>query len=104
MIVPEKLAMATENVVEGNIEKIREVFPNCVTEFVDGNGKIKYGIDFDLLRQELSTSIVDGNNERYTFSWPNKKNAILLANAPTTNTLRPQIQRSAKEPLHRGPF
>lgn len=95
MIVPEKLAMATENVVEGNIEKIREVFPNCVTEFVDGNGKIKYGIDFDLLRQELSTSIVDGNNERYTFSWPNKKNAILLANAPTTNTLRPQIQRSA---------
>lgn len=95
MIVPEKLAMATENVVEGNIEKIREVFPNCVTEFVDGNGKIKYGIDFDLLRQELSRSIVDGNNERYTFSWPNKKNAILLANAPTTNTLRPQIQRSA---------
>lgn len=85
----EKLKMQTTNVVDENIKKIGELFPNCLTETLDENGRPQTAIDFDLLRQELSKSIVEGPEERYQFTWPDKRNAIRLANAPTTDTLRP---------------
>ena len=86
--------MQTTNKVDENIKRIGELFPNCLTERLDENGKLETAIDFDLLRQELSKSIVEGPEERYQFTWPDKRNAIRLANAPTTDTLRPCREES----------
>jgi len=90
----EKLKMQTTNVVDENIKKIGELFPNCLTETLDENGHPQMAIDFDQLRQELSQNIVEGPEERYQFTWPDKRNAIRLANAPTTDTLRPCREES----------
>jgi adenine-specific DNA-methyltransferase len=84
-----KLNMQTTNIVDENIKRIGEFFPNCLTERLNAEGKPEVAIDFDQLRQELSKDIVEGNEERYQFTWPDKRNAIRLANAPTTDTLRP---------------
>ena len=89
-----KLNMRTTNIVDENKKRIGELFPNCLTERLDENGKPETAIDFDLLRQELSKSIVEGPTERYQFTWPDKRNAIRLANAPTTDTLRPCREES----------
>jgi len=90
----DKLNMQTTNQVDENIKRIGELFPNCLTERLDENGRPETAIDFDLLRQELSKSIVEGPEERYQFTWPDKRNAIRLANAPTTDTLRPCREES----------
>ena len=90
----DKLTMQTTNQVDENIKKIAELFPNCLTERLDENGKPEAAIDFDQLRQELSKDIVEGPEERYQFTWPDKRNAIRLANAPTTDTLRPCREES----------
>jgi adenine-specific DNA-methyltransferase len=90
----EKLHMQTTNQVDENIKKIAELFPNCLTERLDEHGKPEAAIDFDQLRQELSKDIVEGPEERYQFTWPDKRNAIRLANAPTTDTLRPCREES----------
>ena len=90
----EKLKMQTTNVVNENIKKIGKLFPNCLTETLDENGRPQTAIDFDQLRQELSKDIVEGPEERYQFTWPDKRNAIRLANAPTTDTLRPCREES----------
>ena len=90
----EKLHLQTHNIVDENIKKIAELFPNCLTERLDENGKPEAAIDFDQLRQELSKDIVEGPEERYQFTWPDKRNAIRLANAPTTDTLRPCREES----------
>ncbi len=90
----EKMKMQSTNIVDENIKRIGELFPNCLTERMDENGKPETAIDFDLLRQELSKSIVEGPEERYQFTWPDKRNAIRLANAPTTDTLRPCREES----------
>ena len=90
----EKLKMQTTNVVDENIKRIGEMFPNCLTEVKDENGRPLTAIDFDQLRQELSKDIVEGPEERYQFTWPDKRNAIRLANAPTTDTLRPCREES----------
>ncbi len=81
--------MQTTNMVDENIKKIGELFPNCLTETLDEKGRPQMSIDFDQLRQELSQNIVEGPEERYQFTWPDKRNAIRLANVPTTDTLRP---------------
>ncbi len=86
--------MQTANVVDENIKRIGELFPNCLTERLDENGWPEVAIDFDQLRQELSKDIVEGPEERYQFTWPDKRNAIRLANAPTTDTLRPCREES----------
>ena len=86
--------MQTTNVVDDNIKRIGELFPNCLTERLNDEGKPEIAIDFDQLRQELSKDIVDGNEERYQFTWPDKRNAIRMANAPTTDTLRPCREES----------
>ena len=88
------MKMQTTNVVDENIKKIGEMFPNCLTETLDENGRPQTAIDFDQLRQELSKNIVEGPEERYQFTWPDKRNAIRLANAPTTDTLRPCREES----------
>ena len=90
----EKLNMQTTNIVDENIKRIGELFPNCLTERLDENGRPEVAIDFDQLRQELSKDIVEGPEERYQFTWPDKRNAIRLANAPTTDTLRPCREES----------
>lgn len=90
----EKLKMQTIDVVDENIKRIGEMFPNCLTEVKDEKGRPQVAIDFDQLRQELSKNIVEGPEERYQFTWPDKRNAIRLANAPTTDTLRPCREES----------
>ena len=90
----DKLNMQTTNMVDENIKRIGELFPNCLTERLNDEGKTEVAIDFDQLRQELSKDIVEGNEERYQFTWPDKRNAIRLANAPTTDTLRPCREES----------
>ena len=90
----DKLKMQTTNMVDENIKKIGELFPNCLTETLDENGCPQTAIDFDQLRQELSKNIVEGPEERYQFIWPDKRNAIRIANAPTTDTLRPCREES----------
>lgn len=90
----EKLNMQTTNIVDENIKRIGELFPNCLTERLNDEGKPEVAIDFDQLRQELSKEIVEGPEERYQFTWPDKRNAIRLANAPTTDTLRPCREES----------
>ena len=84
----DKLKMHSLDGVERNIERIGKLFPNAMTEVMRG-GKVEHAIDFDVLRQELSDAIVEGREERYQFTWPDKKKAMLAANAPITATLRP---------------
>lgn len=90
----EKLKMHSINKVDENIKRIGELFPNCLTERLDENGKPEACIDFDMLKQELSSVVVEGNEERYQFTWPDKKKSILLANAPISATLRPCREES----------
>ena len=89
----DNLKMHSLDGVQRNIDLIGKIFPNAITE-VKRNGKVEHAIDFDVLRQELSDSIVEGREERYQFSWPDKKKAILAANAPITATLRPVVADS----------
>lgn len=86
--------MHTPDMTQNNIARIRELFPNCVTEAKDRNGNIVLAVDFDTLRQELSESIVEGERERYRLDWPGKKEAMLAANAPIAKTLRPYREES----------
>ena len=90
----EKLRMQSPDGVSDNMRYIAERFPNCMTETKDEHGKSIQVIDFDQLRQELSKDIVEGPEERYQFTWPDKRNAIRLANTPTTDTLRPCREES----------
>ncbi len=86
--------MHTPDMTQDNIARIRELFPNCVTEAKDKDGNIVSAVDFDALRQELSASIVEGERERYRLDWPGKKEAMLAANAPIAKTLRPCREES----------
>ena len=90
----DKLKMHSVNKVDENVAKIGKLFPNCVTERMNENGEVVYAIDFDILKQELSSVVVEGNEERYQFTWPDKKKSILLANAPISKTLRPCREES----------
>lgn len=90
----EKLKMHSLNRVDKNIEAIGAMFPNCLTERKNENGELERAIDFDLLRQELSDVVVNGPQERYQFTWPDKRKSILLANAPIAKTLRPCREES----------
>lgn len=90
----DKLKMHSLNKVDENIAKIGKLFPNCLTERKNENGEVEYAIDFDVLRQELSSVVVEGNEERYQFTWPDKKQSILLANAPIAKALRPCREES----------
>ena len=86
--------MQTVNKADENFKKLAAMFPNAVTETIDENGEIVRAIDKDVLMQEISCKVVDGNEERYQFTWPDKKKSVLLANAPINKTLRPCREES----------
>ncbi|AMG90738.2 DNA methylase family protein [Bordetella bronchiseptica 980-2] len=90
----DKLKMHSPNLTEDNIARIRDLFPGCVTEARGEDGCVKLAVDFDQLRQELSSSIVEGPQERYHLNWPGKREALLTANAPIAKTLRPVREES----------
>lgn len=90
----DKLKMHSPDITQQNIDKLLELFPNCKTEKQDANGGLGIGIDFDLLKQELSENIVEGPKERYQLNWPGKKEALLTANAAIAKTLRPCREES----------
>jgi adenine-specific DNA-methyltransferase len=85
----ETLTLHTPDLTAENIEKIASLFPNCVTEAQDEHGKFRRVVDFDQLRQELSTTILEGPRERYQLNWPGKREAMIVANAPIAKTFRP---------------
>lgn len=85
----DKLKMHTPNKADENFRKLAALFPNAVTETIDENGVVVRAIDKDVLMQEINTTVVDGKEERYQFTWPDKKKSVLLANAPIAKTLRP---------------
>ena len=86
--------MQSLNIAQANIEILKTLFPNLVTESQDRDGQLIEVIDFDIFRQEFSELLVDGQQERYQINWPGKKESILLANKPITKTLRPCISES----------
>lgn len=90
----DKLKMQTANKADENFKRLAEMFPNAVTEAKDENGEVVRAIDKDVLMQEINTKVVDGKEERYQFTWPDKKKSVLLANAPINKTLRPCREES----------
>ena len=90
----DKLKMHTPNKADENFKKLAALFPNAVTETIDENGAVVRAIDKDVLMQEISTTVVEGKDERYQFTWPDKKKSVLLANAPISKTLRPCQEES----------
>ena len=90
----EKLKMQTANKADENYRKLAELFPNAVTETIDENGEVVRAIEKDVLMQEIAVKVVDGREERYQFTWPDKKKSVLLANAPISKTLRPCREES----------
>lgn len=89
----EKMRMESVDMTEKNIEKIESLFPNCITESLDENGKLKKAINFEVLKQMLSNEVIDGD-EAYEFTWVGKKAAIVEANKPVRKTLRPCKEKS----------
>lgn len=92
----EHLKMQTPDIVSDNMAYIAQRWPECLTEAKDENGKLRQVIDFDKLRQALSPDATGEGQERYQFTWPDKRHAIRLANAPTTGTLRPVVENETK--------
>lgn len=90
----DKLKMHTPNKADENFAKLAALFPNAVTETKDEHGDVVRAIDKDILMQEISATVVEGADERYQFTWPDKKKSILLANAPINKTLRPCKEES----------
>lgn len=89
-----KLKMQSRDVVGGNVEKIAALFPHCVTERIGKDGTAELAIDFDKLRAELSNDALEDGEERYQFTWPDKRAASRLANEPVNLTLRPCREES----------
>lgn len=95
----DKLKMHTPNLADKNFKKLAAMFPNAVTETItgykeDGKPIIERAIDADVLRQEISAQVVEGAQERYQFTWPDKKRSVVLANAPIAKTLRLDREKS----------
>lgn len=86
--------MHSRNLADEKYQILKELFPNAITETKDANGEVVRAIDKDVLMQEISTQVVEGKEERYQFTWPDKKKAILNANAPINKTLRPAREES----------
>lgn len=84
-----KLKMHTPSLADEHFAALAALFPNAVTETIDENGTVVRAIDKDVLMQEISAHVVEGREERYQFTWPDKRKSILLANAPIAAALRP---------------
>lgn len=89
----EKMKMESVDIIAQNVKKIGELFPNCITETIDENGKPKKAINFDMLKQMLSDNVLEGD-EAYEFTWVGKKAAIVESNKPIRKTLRPCKEES----------
>ncbi|MAM24301.1 MAG: site-specific DNA-methyltransferase [Marinobacter sp.] len=96
--------MHSPDLTAQNVERIAALFPGCVTESTGPDGTLRRAVDFDLLRQELSDSIVDGPQERYHLDWPGKRQALITANAPIAKTLRPVRAESVEFDTTRNLF
>lgn len=92
----DKLKMHSPDLTQDHIARLRELFPGCVTEAKGEDGAVRLAVDFDLLRQELSGTLVEGPQERYQLNWPGKREALLTANAPIAKTLRPCREESVE--------
>lgn len=90
----EKLDMQTKNLADEKFETLKQLFPNAVTETKGDDGEVVRAVDKDILMQEIATRVVEGRDERYQFTWPDKRQAILAANAPLSKTLRPAREES----------
>lgn len=90
----EKLKMHTPDLAEENFRKLAAMFPNAVTETINEDGEVVRAIDADVLRQEISATVVEGAQERYQFTWPDKKKSVVLANQPIAKTLRLDREKS----------
>lgn len=90
----EKIRNYTPDLAEENYKKLAELFPNAVTETKDEEGNTVRAIDADVLRQEISATVVEGDQERYQFTWPDKRKSIVMANAPIAKTLRLEKEKS----------
>lgn len=90
----EKLDMHTPNIADKNFEMLSKMFPNAITETINENGEVVRAIDADVLRQEISCTVVEGKDERYQFNWPDKKKTVLSSNASISDTLRPCHEES----------
>lgn len=90
----DKMKMQSKDRTQENFERLAALFPNAVTETIDENGVVVRAIDKDVLQQEISAVVVEGRDERYQFTWPDKKKSILAANAPIRKTLRPCREES----------
>lgn len=90
----ERLKMHTPDLADENFAKLAALFPNAVTETKDENGNVVRAIDADVLRQEISATVVEGSQERYQFTWPDKKKSVVLANQPIAKTLRLDREKS----------
>lgn len=90
----EHLKMHTPDLADENFAKLAALFPNAVTETKDENGNVVRAIDADVLRQEISATVVEGSQERYQFTWPDKKKSVVLANQPIAKTLRLDREKS----------
>lgn len=103
----EKLKMHSPNLTQGNIARIRDLFPGCVTEAKGEDGTVKLAVDFDQLRQELADSIVEGPQERYQLNWPGKREALADGQCADCQDPAPGARgkcglRYDEEPVHRG--
>ena len=94
----EKMKMQTGDVANENFLKLAALFPNAVTETIDENGEVVRAIDKDILMQEISTRVVEGNEERYQFTWPDKRQAMRLASTPIAATLHLPFPSSPSMP------
>lgn len=90
----DKLEMQTKDLANEKYEKLKELFPNAITETIDEEGNVVRAIDKDVLTQEISTEVIEGEEERYQFTWPYKRQATVIANAPISKTLRPYRDES----------
>ncbi len=90
----DKLKMHTPNIADENFKKLAALFPNAVTETINEDGEVVRAIDADVLRQEISATVVEGSQERYQFTWPDKKKSVVLSNQPIAKTLRLEREKS----------
>lgn len=90
----EKLKMHTPDRAEEDYKKLAALFPNAVTETLDDEGNVVRAIDKDVLMQEINTKVVDDGQERYQFTWPDKRKSVVLANQPISKTLRLDREKS----------
>lgn len=93
----EKLNMHTPDLADEKYKKLAALFPDAVKESIDADGNVVRAIDKDILMQEINRKVVDGSQERYQFTWPDKKKSILLANQPIAKTLRLNREKSVSK-------